>query len=468
MQVVRERELKFEVPDGWTVPDLHDLTPGGRVEQVVLILSTTYVDTADYDLLASSVTLRRRVGDADEGWQLKVPRAGARDELRAPLNGRGVPRELQDLLCGIRGGAPLRQVARLQTERTAYRLQDPDGVTLAELADDRVTATVPGNPPAVRAWREIEVELLDGTEQVLVTAARTLRRAGARPSRWPSKLARALDRPAPVRLRPAKALDRLVEDYLSVQHSAILTGDLELRMHSGAAVHSTRVATRRYRSALRVFGPALDASRTAHLDGELAWYAGVLGAVRDQQVLRPRLATLLEKALAALEVESVRTHIEQSLAAADEAAWAVLQRALAGRRYAALLADLRTWTDAVPVRGRRRRTRDVSALVDEAARTATKRHRRARNRDDSALTHRARKAAKRARYAAELAQPVLGKPGRRLRKKMARRQTQLGHAQDRVLVADFLRHVADGVDGPAGFTLGRLAEFSRSRPTSGR
>jgi hypothetical protein len=38
------------------------------------------------------VTLRRRVGDTDSGWQLKVPEGDARVELREDLNGAGVPK----------------------------------------------------------------------------------------------------------------------------------------------------------------------------------------------------------------------------------------------------------------------------------------------------------------------------------------------------------------------------------------
>ena len=42
-------------------------------------------------------------------------------------------------------------------------------------------------------------------------------------------------------------------------------------------VHTTRVATRRLRSTLRVFGELFDSAAAERLDGELAWYAQLLG-----------------------------------------------------------------------------------------------------------------------------------------------------------------------------------------------
>ena len=52
------------------------------------------------------------------------------------------------------------------------------------------------------------------------------------------------------------------------------------------AVHQTRVAARRYRSMLHVFADLFDSEDARRLDEELAWYAGLLGDLRDLHVLR--------------------------------------------------------------------------------------------------------------------------------------------------------------------------------------
>ena len=87
----RERELKFDVPADWELPDPCGLTtPEGSVERQVVRLETTYFDTAGRDLLRNRLTLRRRTGDIDAGWQLKVPAGDARTEIRLASEGSRV------------------------------------------------------------------------------------------------------------------------------------------------------------------------------------------------------------------------------------------------------------------------------------------------------------------------------------------------------------------------------------------
>src|SRR5438105_2983800 len=117
-----ERELKFDVPDGWTLPDPADLTPpGGSIRSQLVRMSSTYFDTLDHDLLRSGITLRRRTGDTDTGWHLKVPTGDARTEIRLPVDGETVPDEMLQLLRGIAGGAKMRPVATLATQRHLHR-----------------------------------------------------------------------------------------------------------------------------------------------------------------------------------------------------------------------------------------------------------------------------------------------------------------------------------------------------------
>jgi CHAD domain-containing protein len=54
-------------------------------------------------------------------------------------------------------------------------------------------------------------------------------------------------------------------------------------------VHQTRLAARRLRSTLRVFGDVVDADPAEELNNELAWYAELLGQVRDREVLGSEL-----------------------------------------------------------------------------------------------------------------------------------------------------------------------------------
>jgi len=92
--------------------------------------------------------------------------------------------------------------------------------------------------------------------------------------------------------------------------------------------------------------------------------------------------------------------------------------------------------------------------VDAAAREAAARS----GEERSVALHEVRKAAKRARYAAESAQPVVGKPAARLAERMEAVQEILGEAQDSVTARGLLREVGVAAYGAGenGFTFGVL------------
>ncbi|MEQ7734998.1 CYTH domain-containing protein, partial [Escherichia coli] len=166
-----------------------------------------YFDTAEHELASRRITLRRRTGGTDAGWHLKLPPGAAaakgpepqqRRELHAPLGQAGVvPDSLLALVQAHVRGAELVPVVRLHTERTTHALYGADGVHLADLADDRVTAerlpgTSGGEAPHKQQWREWELELVHGEASLFAHAEEVLAAAGARPAGHASKLARAL------------------------------------------------------------------------------------------------------------------------------------------------------------------------------------------------------------------------------------------------------------------------------------
>jgi inorganic triphosphatase YgiF len=199
-----ETEQKYEADADFVLPDLRGLGVSARAARPRrYYLSATYFDTDDLDLIKNRITLRRRVGGPDEGWHLKRPvRKDTRQELHVPL-GEGpaadagtVPSMLAAQVEDITRGQRLRPIAILDTERTVVTLTSPAGEALAEVADDRVTATrlgEPGDEPLM--WREIEVEVVAESAAalgLLEAAGQVLRNAGARRSLSASKLARLL------------------------------------------------------------------------------------------------------------------------------------------------------------------------------------------------------------------------------------------------------------------------------------
>lgn len=196
-----ETEQKYDADADFVLPDFSGLQAGTKVTgRQRYFLSATYYDTEALDLIKNKITLRRRVGGADEGWHLKLPvRKDTRQERHAPLDEGApgsVPARLAAQVKDTVAGRPLRAIAILDTERTVVTLSAKGGKPLAEIADDLVTATRldQGGAEPVR-WREIEVEAAAqgaASAAVLQAAGQALLTAGARRSASASKLGRLL------------------------------------------------------------------------------------------------------------------------------------------------------------------------------------------------------------------------------------------------------------------------------------
>jgi CHAD domain-containing protein len=470
----REIESKFDVAPDFALGEPADFTRSGAVVTSRTVnLESNYYDTAEQGLLRSGLTLRRRTGDADTGWHLKVPGAGFRTELHWPLTSSDQPPdELLRLIWPFAGTADLLPSVTLRTRRTAHQVSAPDGRLVFELADDEVRAGSAGVPVATSRWREIEVELGPaGSTADLDRASRLLLERGAFPSRAASKLRRALGLPdEPATDSAAAVLTRYLRaqcDAITAGHFAISDKPFEASSSSQPheAIHQTRVATRRLRATLRIFSPLFDAQDATRLQDELAWFAAELGEVRDREVLRNRLARAVDDLPAYLVVGPVGQQIDEVLLTELRQHADALLATMRDERYRTLVADLARWRERPPFTPEASGPPELLAdYVGAAERKLAKRMKRAagENTPDE-LLHDARKAGKRARYAAEAAAPALGKNASKLAKRASKLQTLLGEHQDAVVATELLRRIADQVadEGANAFTYGILVADQR-------
>ena len=484
-----ERERKFDVDAAFELPDLRAVLPGSAAVSSVQRLRSDYFDTADHSLHRIGLTLRRRTGTDDIGWHLKVPVGEHREELHYDLSDEP-PSDVTALLLGVTRGAPLSVIATVETERRVTRIIDSAGTPIADIDLDHVHSTVEvGGRSLVSAWTELEVELADPDvpDEQLVELGRRLLDAGARPARSASKLARALGETAvtPKKARkasggkhpkkakqPEQHASEVLLPYLADQRRALLLGDIALRRGDDSVIHRTRVATRRLRSALRVFAPLFDPDRSQGLDEELRWYAEVLGAVRDSQVLEGRLHRSLDEIAPELILGPVRDRIDAHLHAKRTKDRQRLHDELSNSRYLDLLGEVAAWIDAPPITGDAARpAAELVRLTRKANRKVSRTLTAANSSGDVDLLHRARKAAKRARYAAEAAAPIAGERGIREADRYRRLQDLLGEHQDSAVAAQLLRELgaAAGVtEGENGFTFGLLYQREQERAAAAR
>jgi CHAD domain-containing protein len=484
----RETERKYETDEHTRLPDPARLL-GSPVEAGPELqrLEATYYDTADLGLLRSRITLRRREGGHDAGWHLKLPAgADSREEIQVPLDGPRVPQELVGLTRLAARGQPLAPVAQLNTVRRRWVLRDSDGAEVAELVEDDVHAHTVGAQTTALAWREVEVELGGaGRREVLDRIEHKLMKAGVHRSDSSSKLARVLaDRLAMAnddtgsrqrRHKWAKAgsAGAVVLNYLHARAEHIRSQDLGVRRDTPDAVHQMRVGAREMRSALRGFGRVLDREATWPLAEELKWLGGELAPARDSEVIEQRLVELVNALPAELVLGPVATQITREMARRGREGRQRALAALDSDRYLRLhqmIDDL--FADPPLTRQAARGARK------ELPKSVAAAYRRTAKRMDAALAlepgqsrdlalHEARKAAKRLRYATELAAPAVGKKAKRLSPKLKNIHKLLGTHQDAVVARPVLRElaVAAHLERGNGFTYGLLhgAETRRTQ-----
>ncbi|MDQ6688175.1 MAG: CYTH and CHAD domain-containing protein [Actinomycetota bacterium] len=477
-----EIERKYDVGEAGCLPTLSGVKDVAAVGQLVeLELEAVYFDTPDLDLARHGVTLRRRTGGQDGGWHLKFPEGSdTRTEVRLPL-GRAVKTVPTRLLPAVRAlirDRPLAPVATVTTRRLEYSLTGDDGIVLAQICDDTVHAERLHGSFEARDWREWEVELVAGPRSLLNDVERHLIDAGAFPAKATSKLVRALgDAAPPVTTKPTrKTLARGSAADLLIAHVAHHTSrlhhdDAGVRTERDGSVHQLRIAARHLRAALSSYQPLFTPNAADPLREELRWLGQTLSEARDAQVLRKRLGLLLAGEPAELVLGPVKHRVDAELDAAYRTGRQKSLEALDSDRYYRLLDALDVFVTSAPL------TREadqparkiVSKLLKRDAkrlRRAVRQSKRARHGEESDLAlHEVRKRAKRLRYAAELATPVLGAPARALAAGAERVQETLGEHQDAVIAREKLRQYGDQahLDGENEFTFGRLHALEQGR-----
>jgi CHAD domain-containing protein len=194
-------------------------------------------------------------------------------------------------------------------------------------------------------------------------------------------------------------------------------------------VHQMRVATRRMRAGLRLFGDLLPPAASS-LNDELNWIAGQLGAARDLDVQVRRL----RETAAELGVSEALVPYGAWLEDQRQRAQAEFVSAIESPRFTQLMEQLHQLDRWSP------NPQFDAPLFDDAPRrlrrTYLQLRKRARRIDDHAPTtdlHKVRIRAKRLRYAAEFFVVAYGKPAQRLAELLVSLQDMLGDVQDGVV-----------------------------------
>ena len=223
-------------------------------------------------------------------------------------------------------------------------------------------------------------------------------------------------------------------------------------------VHQARVATRRLRANLKDLRPVFGEGWDGDTRQELAWIGGLLGGVRDADVLGVALEAELEEAddrvrraggvlLAEVRRDRARP-LEDLVYGLGHPRFATIENRVAALIDAPPSTDVEIAPAIVVSPAWRGLKRAVRALPPEPT---------------DAELHAVRIATKRARYAAEMFLTVAGPRARRFTRRAGRMQDALGHHQDAVVAVAWLRSRA-GTGPKVAFAAGWLtARFEAAR-----
>jgi CHAD domain-containing protein len=231
-------------------------------------------------------------------------------------------------------------------------------------------------------------------------------------------------------------------------------------------VHQMRVATRRMRASLRLFGDILP-PQASSLSDELKWFASQLGPVRDLDVQIQRMRDIAGEldVLAALDPYGAWLEVRR------ESARLKLAKAFESRRFGALVQRLQRLDEwAVDATS----SPSNAPLFEDAPRRLSRAYKQLRKRADivdtdspAAEMHAVRIRGKRLRYTAEFFEPAYGKPAHELVERVVALQDLLGNLQDGVVSRELIHEAVQSTAGAwpvhTALALGQMVQFEAQR-----
>jgi len=449
-----EREIKLSIGPEFRLPAL----PGTLLPR--RLVTSTYYDTSQYDLAQAGITLRYRIERGKQAWQLKLPLMKDRQEIEIVDRQPDPPISLLDPLFLHLGQQKLAPVTTLRVWRTGVRVR-MDHAPVADVTLDHVSVVKDG--VVVQRFRELEIEQVNGKERILSDLERQLRRAGAEDHDGRPKLFHALSLPSAGPAPPPAPHAPVVEHlkWALARHIRwLLAHDPGARFgREPESLHQMRVATRQLRAVLRAAGPLLVPEWADSLQNELRWLGQLLGPVRDLDV---QLAYFREES-AAMDARDRRplAQFVAHLVTERNNAQGILVNELKSVRYLDLIRRLQQSTqDLIVIET----TITLTDLAKSAFKNLRKSIQRLGSSPNDATLHKIRIKIKRARYAAELAEPTVGKAATRFIKRACALQDILGRHQDAIQAEAHVRaFLKQSTNVRAAFVAGRMVERQRER-----
>ena len=482
----REIELKLSIAPGDAPSVLeHPILRAAAVgDAEVQQLHSVYYDSRDLALAGQGISLRLRRAGGRQWQTVKLgdqSAAGlfARAEIEVELPGEqrpdlaAIPDEaVRDRVIEVLAGQSLEPIFETEMERTCQRLSDETCEWSLALDRGEVRAGFAREPIC-----ELELELHRGPPSHLFEIALQLSDSiplwpGTRSKADRGYALRTGERPVAVRARlPEHSQEATLRELIiKVARSCLAqigdNVDLAFEGVDPEGVHQMRVGLRRMRALVALSRRALPSARLGRLRGPLRWLSGLLGEVRDLDVLlEQRIDPFVERRSSGVAFEALR---EEIVALREERRLA-LREALRSRRHAHLMLELGHWVaslEELDLAG----SESVGSLArraDSFAESALARlDRKARKLAPPALSgppaarHDLRIALKKLRYASEFFRSLYGtKDAKRYLRRLSLLQDLLGSQNDIDTAERLLQDLLDRCPPERASEFARVAGF---------
>ncbi|MFA7430461.1 MAG: CYTH and CHAD domain-containing protein [Rhodospirillaceae bacterium] len=465
-------------------PAIQELKQGRAVTRT---LTSVYFDTARHHLYDAGVSLRIRHIGARRIQAVKVQAANgagsshlSRDEWEQEIAGDQPDHQalreagIAGVIARASGGNTLHPVFTTRFRRTTYCLGNGTWemeltLDLGEVEAGQTTAPI----------CEAELELKRGSPADLYSVARRLAQDLPLRVALGSKADRGFDlvtgrTPSAVKadrltLRPDmtgaqafQAIGRACLHHLLLNEPALRDG------RQPEAVHQMRVALRRLRSAMSIFGEGIDGPETESIKAELKWITAQLGAARDLDVFT---ADILGPVLTEAADDGGLTALQALFQARRDEAYERALAAVDQPRYAQMVLDVGAWLETLPLRDSPRLAQPIETLAPEIM---TARHGRTLKKGrhfkslGPAQRHRLRIHIKKLRYATEFFESLMGrKKAAKFAANLAALQDDLGHLNDidvaQTLIRDCIAEGTSPNDSTLSFAAGEVIGWHRAQ-----
>jgi len=400
---------------------------------------SVYFDTSDHELRKRGYSLRvRSIGDRFV-QTVKSLNGGAglfdRGEWESGVS--GPEPDLQQLAATPLAGlslVELQPIIRSDVNRTSCRMR-PHGAEL-ELDIDQGAMNASGHELPLS---EVEIELVRGEAGAALALAQRIGAAVPVKIGVMSKAERGfaladgkLGKVVKAEAVPVRAGMNVSEGFATIVSACLrhfrLNEPLVIDRREMEALHQTRVAMRRLRSALSLFRPAISDEKFEGIRNELRWFTGQLGDARNLDVYLTRDLVRAERA----RLEEKR-----------EIAYDQVIAAMESGRFRRLMLDLVAWATVGKWRGETIAEGALEPYLNHRIDRlwAKLRHTRKLEKSGDEERHRLRIQIKKLRYALEFAEGLHGHADERKKfgKAVQQLQEALGHLNDAVVARTLFR-----------------------------